>query len=214
MANFRIEVNQAQVDHVNKMLYTVPDQARTVFRNAINRGLTAARVQGEKEIKSRYLITSGGLKRWKRITIYRAQQTASDVVGEINFAGGKVPLYRFRVSPKVRRNTNRFVNGRSGWKVNRAVKAGDIRDNGMMRMPNAFIAKFESGHMGIFERTGEKTSVKRTKTQYKDKLREYYGPAIADMLDFKEAREAVQDRAGEVVAQRIDHELWRVVSKI
>lgn len=209
MSNFRIEVNQAQVDHVNKMLYTVPDQARVVFRNAINRGLTAARVQGEKEIKSRYLITSGGLKRWKRITIYNAQQTGSDVVGEINFAGGKVPLYRFRVSPKTRRYTNRFVNGRYGWRVNKPVSAGDIRDTGMIRRQPAFIATFKSGHTGIFYRVNGKTT-----STGKDKLHEYYGPAVADMLDYKDAREAVQARAGEVVAQRIDHELWRVLSKI
>lgn len=203
-----IEIDQRQIDHVNKLLYTMPDKARTVYRNAINRGLTAAKTQGKKEITKRYFITSGHLKRYMRITTYSAEQTGSDVVGEVQFAGGKIPLYKFKVSPKERRYTNRFVNGRSGWRVTGRVKAGDARESGVTLRKPAFIAQFQSGHKGIFYRTGEKTS------HDKDKLHEYYGFAVPDMLNYEEAREAILERAGEVVEKRIDHELWRVLGGV
>lgn len=115
-------------------------------------------------------------------------------------------MYRFRVSPKVRTVTNRFVNGRSGWRVNAPVSAGDIKERGMVRRRPAFIATFQSGHTGLFYRMNKKTS------SGKDKLHEYYGPSVADMLDYEEAREAIQERAEEIVAKRVDQELWRVLN--
>lgn len=209
-----IEIDPKQIDHVNKLLYTMPDKARTVYRNAINRGLTAAKTQGRKEIKERYYITSGRMKKYEHITMRKAEQTGSDVTGEIQFAGGKIPLYKFRVSPKERRYTSRYANGRYGWRITGKVSAGDIRANGMVRREPAFIAEFKSHHKGIFYRTGEKTNIGKPKKYQKDKLHEYYGPSVSDMLDYEEARDAILERAGEVVEKRIDHELWRVLSGV
>ncbi|MCD8355867.1 MAG: phage tail protein [Clostridia bacterium] len=208
MPGIQIEINQSQIDHVNKMLYTLPNQAKAVFRNSINRGLVAARTQAAKEIRERYDIKTGNVKANQTIRLKRAEQTGSDIVGEISFSGTKIPLYKFHPSPSARRYTNRYVNGVSGWRVTTAVSAADIREKGMVQRPKGFIATFQSGHTGIFRRTSGKTSTGKTK------LKEYWGPAVADMLDYPEARESVQNRASEMVAKRLDQELYRVLSSL
>lgn len=206
MPDIRIEIDQAQIDHVNKILYTTPEKTRTVFRNAINRGLIAARTQAAKEIKERYDIKSGNLKTYETIKLRQAEQTGSDIAGEISFAGGKIPLYKFHPSPKNRKYTSRYVNSVSGWRITTPVSATDIKASGMVRRSAAFIATFQSGHTGIFRRAGTKTSAG------KDKIHEYYGPSVADMLDYEEAREAIQNRAADIVATRIDQELYRILN--
>jgi hypothetical protein len=206
VSDIRIEIEQAQIEHVNKIFYTMPEKAKIVFQNSINRGLDAARTQASREIKARYDIKQGNLKAYETIKLRRAEQTGSDIVGESSFSGGKIPLYKFHPSPKDRKYTNRYVNGVSGWRITTMVSAADIRASGMIQREAAFIATFNSGHTGIFRRTGQKTSNK------KDKLKEYYGPSVADMLDYKEAREAIQDRASDIVAKRIDQELYRILN--
>lgn len=205
MPGIRIEINQSQIDHVNKMLYTLPNQAKVVFRNSIDRGLIAARTQAAKEIRERYDIKTGNVKANQTIRLKRAEQTGSDVVGEILFAGTKIPLYKFHPSPSARRYTKRFVNGRYGWRVTTPVSAADIREKGMLQRPKGFIATFQSGHTGIFRRTSGETRTGKTK------LKEYWGPSVADMLEYPEARKAVQDRASEIVAKRLDQELYRML---
>lgn len=206
MPGVQVQLDQQQIEHISRMLYTAPEKTRIVLTRAFNRGLAAARTQAEQEIRKRYDIKAGDLRTYKTITMKRAQQFGDEVVGEISFAGGKIPLYRFHPSPRNRVYTNRFVNGRSGWRVTGPVKAADARESGMQSRPAAFIATFKSGHTGIFRRTGGKTSTG------KDKLKEYYGFSVEDMLDYPDAREAVQERALEITSKRLDHELLRILS--
>ncbi|MCD8052255.1 MAG: hypothetical protein LUE89_11365 [Clostridiales bacterium] len=206
MPDIRVEIDQAQVEHVNKILYTMPEKSRAVFRNSINRALVSARTQAKKEIKERYAISSSNLNSYERIQLRGAEYTGSDIVGELHFAGGKIPLYKYKVRPSGRRYTNRYVNGRCGWRITTRVSAEDLKETGMVRRETAFIATFKSGHTGIFKRTGGTTSTGKTK------LREFYGFSVADMLDYKEARENVLDEAAETVSKRLDQELYRVLN--
>lgn len=206
MLNVHVEIDPTVVEHVNRMLAKTPDKAKIVFRNAINRGLTAGRTQAEKEIKARYAITTGNLNHYKTVRLKQAGQSGSDVAGEIEFAGTKIPVYKFSPRPKTRGYTSKFVNGRCGWRINRSVGATDIRESGHKSFPGGFIATFKSGHTGIFKRTGGKTK------NGKPKIREYWGPSAADMLDYEPAREAVLDRAAEITNKRMDQELYRILN--
>lgn len=206
MADWGIKLNEQQVQNVSKMLYSFPDKTRTVLSNAIRRGLTATRVQAEKEIRERYDISAGNLRTYKNVFQHPVFNSNDGVVGEISFAGGKIPLYRYHVVPQNRVNTSRFANGYGGALVPRKTSAADLKENGMVPRPAAFVARFQSGHVGLFK------AVERGKDGKKDKLREFYGFSVADMLDYEDARENVLDRAQEVVAERIDQELYRVLN--
>ena len=203
-----VEIDHEQIAHVNTLLQSVPQKALVVYERAIRRGLSAGRTQANKEIKERYDISSANLDNEAGHTYKTYQEKVSKdgggVVGYINFAGAKIPLYRFHPSPGQRTYTTRYVNGWGGWRVTTDVSAADLRGQ-MLRRQTAFIATFKSGHTGIFTRTG-----KTTRTG-KDKIREYWGFSVQDMLDYPPAREAVQERMAEIVARRIDHELLQML---
>ncbi|MDO5784722.1 MAG: phage tail protein [Eubacteriales bacterium] len=206
MPDVNITIDEAQVAHVNKMLHTMPDKAKIVFRNAMNRGLIAARTQAAKEIKERYDIKTGNLRTYQTIKLRRAGQAGSDIVGEITFSGTKIPLYRFHPSPATRRYTNRYVNGKAGAKITAPVSATDARESGKHKLNRGFIATFSSGHTGIFYRTNGKTRTGKTK------LKEYFGFSVADMLAYEPAMDAVYERAQEITSKSIDHELYRILN--
>lgn len=205
MPGVSITIDQRQVDHVNKLLSSVPEKAVTVYRRAFDRGLQAARTQAAREIRQRYAIQNKDLRTYQ--TIRSKVDVSSDgVVGYINFSGAKIPLYRFTPRPKERKYTNRYVNGVAGWRITTDVSASDVKGQ-MIRRRTAFIATFQSGHRGIFARTGRKTETG------KDELREFYSFSVADMLDYEPAREAIEQRAAEIVQNRIDHELIRALNE-
>lgn len=200
-----ISIDQAQINHVNIMLHQAPEKAKRVFKNAFNRGLITARTQAAKEVKQRYDITEGNLRPNQNIRLKMSADAGAGVVGEISFSGAKIPLYRFNPSPKTRTYTTRYVNGVGGWRITTAVSAADNKGQ-MIRRKSAFIATFKSGHTGIFARTGGITS------SGKDRIREYWGYSIADMLDYEPAREEIEKKTAETVEKRIDHELLQVLS--
>jgi hypothetical protein len=205
MVDVEIKLNQEQIDHINTILYTTPEKSRQVFERAIRRGLDAGRPQAATEIKKRYDITTGNLRTYEnvRTSIFEG---SNEVVGQISFAGKKIPLYRFHPSPATRQYTDRFVNGVSGWRITKAVSAADNLGQ-MVPRPNAFIATFRSGHTGIFEREAGKKSASG-----KDKIREFFGYSVADMLDYEPAREEIQKKAEQTIEKRLDHELLRVLN--
>lgn len=201
-----VTISQEQVNHVNNLLRAAPEKAMTVYRRAFGRALDAARVQASKEIRQRYDILDANLRTYQNIKS-RVETAADGVIGHINFASAKIPLYRFHPSPAQRKYTTRYVNGVSGWRVTTDVSAADTRGS-MLRRRTAFIATFQSGHTGIFSRTGEETA------SGKSRLREWYGYSVKDMLDYPEAREAIQERAAEIVQSRVDHELLRALDEL
>jgi hypothetical protein len=204
--NFRVEIDEGQINHVNKMLYTMPEKARAVFKNAITRGLQAGETQARREVRERYAISNKNLMEYSSVRLNHTEAMGSDVVGSILFAGGKIPLYKFHPQPKERKYTNRFVNGKSGWRITTPVSAEDARASGMHRLSRGFIATFQSGHKGIFQRTNGKTK------SGKERIKEYYGFSLPDMLDFPEARENVEARMEEITSKRIDQELTRILN--
>lgn len=211
-----VEIDKQQLERVNTLLKAAPEKALLVYRQAFQRGLGAVRTQASKEIRARYDITERNLEPYESIR-QRVIPRNDGVVGEILFAGGKIPLYYFNPSPKARKYTTSYVNKIGGWRVTTEVSAADNRGQ-MIRRGAGFIATFQSGHTGIYKRTGEWTHTadalgSKTKKS-KEKLEQYYGYSVADMLNYGPVIDALQDRAEEVVSARVDHELLRALDEM
>ncbi|MCD7918639.1 MAG: phage tail protein [Clostridiales bacterium] len=201
-----IELTQEQIEHVNKVLYQIPDGTKKAVTNALNRGLTKARTVSTREIKKRYDISTQNLRTEQNITLRQAAPSDSEISGEIKFSGKKIPMYRFHPNPAVRKYLNRYVNGHSGWRVTGKVKAADVR--GVYKSGDKwFIATMDSGHTGIFKREEGKTT-----SSGKTKLKEIYGFSVADMLDYPEARDSILTQAQETINDRLDQEIYRLLN--
>lgn len=210
----KVELSCEQLNRVEKLLYGIPNAVETAESNAFNRGLTAGKTEANKQIRQRYAISSGMVNRFGKATLRRSSGGGD---AAIEFSGTKIPAFKFKPAPAARTYVGERIpvvirgEGQDAvWRLvfkNAAVKAMDIKETGYHIGSKWFIANFKSGHSGIFKRTGEITSGN------KPKIREIWGPSVADMLDYEPAKEAVAERVQEVVNQRLEHEIGRILSR-
>lgn len=182
----QLEISSETVERVNNILQGVPKGAEKAFSNAINRGLSKAKTTASKEVKHVYEVTNSAINEKTKTRIQKAK--AGNIAGYINFSGAKIPLYKFKVTPKV---------PGTGEKVFAAQKKGEGNT-----FEDAFIAQMKNGHIGIFERK----KVKRFP------IEEKMGSAMAQMVKNTVVMEAAQKEAQKTVDESIEHEIDRILS--
>lgn len=181
-----IEITAETVERVEAILAGAPKGAERALSNAINRGLSKVRTGAVKKVKEVYTVQTSAFNEASRIRVNKA--STGNLVGFVSFGGYKIPLYKFKVSPTapgVRK------------KVHAAVMKG-----GGTQFEDAFIAQMRSGHIGVFERETEK----------RFPIEEKMGLSAAQMVGNERIIEMLEDEAQEVVNQRIEHEINRLLS--
>jgi len=78
-----------------------------------------------------------------------------------------------------------------------------VKKSGGATMKRAFVAKMKSGHVGVYEREGEKNLP----------IEQHFGPSTPGMFKANETvNEAVMKLAGETFDKRVQHELERLLN--
>lgn len=139
------------------------------------------------------------------------------MVGEVSFAGRNIPLYYFKITPytpgadsgkpPVPVNLGKEGSNGSKWRMlrpGRTVYAAVYRQNSPKKISNAFIAQFQNGHLGVFERTGGTTGSGR------ESLQELRGPSIAKMT----ASPDIQEQLGRITEEKFRENLTVQIEKI
>lgn len=183
-----IQITSEQVERVSLILQGIPRGAEKVFSDVIRRGSSTVRAEAVRQITSTYAISAQNARVGANIRA-RVQKSEGGVIGTVTFAGYKIPLYRFNVSPTL--------------PVQRAtVKAAVMRGNAQTPFAHAFIAKMQNGHTGMFEReTGSSFPVS-----------EFMGQSTAQMAGNDEVLEAVSEKAQATINKRIEHGITRVLN--
>jgi hypothetical protein len=181
-----IEISCEQIERVETLLAGVPDGAPRAVANAMNRGLSKLKAESFRRVKQVYTVKAPALNEATKVSIKKAN--AGDLQGEINFAGTKIPLYKFQVTPT-----------QPSWHqlVTAAVKKGAGGT-----LPHAFIAGMQSGHTGVFERVSE------TRLPVEEKM----GLSAAQMISNEDVMDGLEDAAQEVVNKRLEHEIERLLA--
>lgn len=194
-----IEISNEAIERVTAVLQGIPKGAERAFSNALNRGLSKVKTGAFKRVKTVYAVQNSALQ---SATTIRVKKTgAGDLAGYVNFSGVKIPLYKFNVSPK--------APGKN------MVKAG-VKKGSMTTFENAFIGSMSSGHMGIFERTGEQGIAERLQryvpSQHTESVKEIMGLSMAQMVGNREVITELEKDAQEMVNKRIEHEIDRLLN--
>lgn len=211
----QIELTIQQLDRMEALLHGIPGAVKTAETNAFNRGLTAGKTEANKQIRQRYAISSGNVSQYSKATLRRSSGGGN---AAIEFSGPKIPIYKYKPSPATRTYVGQYIpvvisepkGDDPMWRMvfkNAKVSAMDAKESGYKSGTNWFIANFQSGHTGVFKRTG------KAKDSGKPEIEEIWGFAVADMLDYDPAKEAVAERIEEVVNDRIEHEIGRILSR-
>lgn len=93
-----IGITSEQAARVESILSGIQGGPEKAFFNVINRALDTVRVETGRQIREVYAIAQKDLRAESNIRMKKA--SAGDLVGEIAFSGGTIPLYRFNVTPK------------------------------------------------------------------------------------------------------------------
>lgn len=182
-----IEISAETMQRVNELLAGVPKGAERAYSSAINRGLSKVKTTALKSAKEVYAVQSSALTAAANTQVQKA--STGNLAGYVRFAGYKIPLYKFRVTPK-----------KPGSK--RLVRAG-VKKGGGAVFESAFIAAMKNGHTGVFERDGTKRLP----------VSELMGLSAAQMVGETTVSEKVQEEAQRLVDARLEHEIDRLLNK-
>ena len=200
-----IEIEQATLDRIHAILAGVQDADKKVLKPALTRGLMAGETQAKREVRQTYHISAGDFSSRGRINLNNVSQTGEGIVGSIEYSGGVIPLIKFKVTPKTPAQR-------------KTPSAAVLRANSLVpfvRRKDVFVAQMKSGHIGIFDRQEGKYSSKRGtgRNKHTEALKELQSPAVPTMVGNEEVMQSVEDRVAEVINQRIDHEIERLLNR-
>lgn len=179
-----IEVDTRLLESAKNMLIKVPKEFEKAVKMAENRAIESARTEATRQATKTYETKQASIR--SSIDLIKGK-------GMLISRGSPLPLYDFKVNPKTPRT--------------RATMTARVKRGGGGTIDRGFIARMKSGHVGVFERTGELTRTGR------ERIRELYSPSAAQMVGEDTVMDATTQRAKEVFEERILHEVDRVMSR-
>ncbi|WP_303002287.1 phage tail protein [Dialister invisus] len=181
-----IEITAEAVERVEAILEGVPNGAERALSNAINRGISRVKTGAIRRVKEIYTVQSGAFNEATRIRVNKA--STGNLAGFVSFAGYKIPLYKFKVTP-------------TAPGVKKQVRAAVMKGGGTP-FEDAFIAQMRSGDIGVFER----------ETRKRFPIEEKMGLSAAQMVGNEKVIETLEEEAQQLVNQRLEHEINRLLS--
>lgn len=207
------EVGRAKLTEAEKLLAGIPNGVERAVKSAMTRATAHLRTNAVREVRKRYAISAANLRTEDNCKI-RYSYSGGGVQATISYNGEKIPLYRYAgASPSAptydrQKLVNVIING--NWrKVHPSVGAKGRQLNASSPTTpkeGAFVARFASGHTGIFYRTGGMTNNDRPE------IREVMGSAFAQMLGNEEVAQRLAEGAMEKFEERLDHEVYRLLN--
>jgi len=181
-----INIDAKQMEQMAKQVAHIKDGVPRVMAAAINRALSKGKTVVKKEIRKVYMIKARDIP----IAVVRATFTRMN--GHVLIQSGMLPLSDFPHTPRVR--TART----SGKPIKVTVKKGQ---GGKLR--TGFLTTFKSGHIGIYKRIGKEPLPIQ-------ELRSIGAPIMAAQ---PQVGPAASKAISETFAQRLDHEIKRVLAR-
>lgn len=212
MSVIRVEaVGQETLDRAAKLLAGIDGGINKALNSAMSRATAHLRSSSAKAIRERYDISTTNIRAEENVRVRYTRQNG--VQAEVTFRGHKIPLFRYGgASPKQPTdNTGELVQAMimGEWRtVHPSVAAAghQLKGTSPTRFEDAFVARMKSGHAGIFERTGGKTSTGS------DEIREIMGSSVPQMLGSKEVEESLAKSTMDKFEERLDHEVMAIMN--
>ena len=93
-----IEITSETIERVQAVLAGVPKGAERALSNAMNRGLSRVKTTAMQNVKRVYAVQSSALSAATNTKMQKA--STGNLAGFVSFSGCKIPLYKFKVTPK------------------------------------------------------------------------------------------------------------------
>lgn len=186
-----IEVSEQTINRIHAILAGAENADKKVLKPAMARALMAGKAESKRQAVSVYHIKPGEFNKKSYISYKGVKHHAEgEMIGEIEFAGSPIPLSKYKITPTTP------VKGKT-------AAAAVLKKNAPIpfdRKNDVHILQMESGHIGIYK--GEN-----------GRLKELYAPSTPKMIENEEVRLRIEERVNEVLNQRIEHEIERLLNK-
>lgn len=177
-----IEINTKTIRDIERRLGKYKSKAPIVLYRALNRAASNLNTNLKKETRKRYVIKSRDIK----LDISKA--SSNKLLATVKSQGERIPLDKFKVSPKVPRPQ----------KPPRSLKV-QVKKDGMKELMHAFVANIQGNK--VFQRKGKARLP----------IEKLFGPAVPQMANNKETVRHVEKEAISTYEKRINHEIKRVM---
>ncbi len=202
---------QEAIDRAAKLLSGVEGGIEKALREATKHAVSRLRSASAAAIREEYAISAANIRAEENVSVKYSY--LNGVQATVTFAGRKIPLYRFDgaapAMPEVdtSRRVPATIQGRTVW-VHPGVAASGHQKRGtpVTLFRDAFVAQMDSGHVGIFERTGGMTSEKS------EEIRELMGSSVPQMLGNQEVAERLTGEAMKDFEKDLDRSVLAILS--
>ena len=202
------QVGKQSVERAELLLAGIPGAIDKALRSSVSRAAQKVRSQSSKRIRERYAISAANLRLEQNVRISYSYSPGDGMDASILFRGSKIPLHRYDgaspAGPTYDQSQLVPVHTSTGWRMASpgvAAAGHQLRGTAPTKFQDAFVARFRSGHVGIFERTGGVTA------SGADELRELMGSSVPQMIGNDEVIEALSNDAELEFDKRMTHEV-------
>ena len=212
MSSFYVScIGAEKFKFAEQALADVPGGMERALRSATKRAASFLRTQSTKEIRQRYDITRKNIRAEQNVNV--SYRYFNGIEARIAFRGNKIPLWRYGGSSPSKPTVNTektvmaIVNGNL-----RPVHPGiaatghQLVSTAPTTFSRAFVAQMQSGHIGIFERTGGKTATGDAE------IKEIMGSSVPQMLGNEEVQESLAEKTAVKMDERLEHEVNRILA--
>lgn len=203
---------QEAIDRAVNLLAGVEGGIQKALRSATNKAVARLQRSNVKAVRERYAISAANIRAEENVQVKYTYQNG--VQAFVRFDGQRIPLFRFDgASPsQPTKDTSERVPvmaGEENWHLmfpSVSASGRVLKENSPYRFEQAFVAKMRTGHIGIYERTGGMTSYG------KDKIEEFFGPSVPQMLGNEEVEEKLAGEAMKSFEKDLNHSVMAILS--
>lgn len=199
------------LDRAARMLAGIEGGLDKALRNAMDRAASHLRTGSAKAIRQRYAISTANIRANQNVKVRYSYQNGVQAL--VTFHGRKIPLYRYDGAAPAQptQDTGRIVGvmieGEEKWvHPGIAARGHQLKGTAPTRFQDAFTARMESGHVGIFERTGGVSASGGSA------ISELMGSSVPQMLGSPEVEERLAREAMEKFGQRLDQNVNAILN--
>ena len=204
-----IRADEAKMARLLRRLDNVPKGMTTAQMHAINRSLTAVRVEMVRMIRVDYALKAGAIR--KELAIKKAWR--GNLEGRVQGEGSPgIPLKEFA---RMKRVPSTRRTGSGGYTPRGGIPVLIRKDRGRRTAEGVFLARMGSGFEGAFRRTEQPRGGRRRRasglgSRY---VQAQYGPSPVYLLGAKKHLERVGAFAETTYNKRLLHEAQHILRK-
>lgn len=181
-----VKIDTKELERVEEMLSSIPKGMEKATSAAINRTLQSTKTLATRKVREIYDVKA----EVARGTISLKRASNSNPYGAMISRGTPIPLIKFKINPNKPNPARR-----------KPIFASVKKSGGTLK--SAFVASFDSGHTGVFERIGKSRLP----------IRELYGPSTPQMIGEESIIEELAEAAQETMIKRLSHEAVRLLGR-